>query len=89
MSPVDAAKISEALARVSGKTIERVFVAGHKDGRFQLYLVFRDGTYYEFYGTGALSGARCIDRGDPATVRAFLDWRNAEVVEIGGPPGES
>lgn len=86
MSDPGAKKIATALVGVRGKSIERVFVVHHDDNRFQLYLVFSDATYYEFYGTGGVSGARCIDRDSLSAVREMIERRGGDIVEIGGAP---
>jgi hypothetical protein len=80
MTPTGAVKIAAALAEVGSKTIDRVFVVHHPD-RFQLIIAFADNTYYEFYGSGELSGARRIDRGNAAAIRDMLSHERCEVVE--------
>ena len=82
--PTNAAKIASALATIRGKTVDRLFVVDH-GGRFRLFVVFTDGTNYEFYGKGGIEGARSITRGDAATVRKQLARDTGEVVEIGKP----
>jgi len=81
-----AAKISVALAKVRGKTIDRVFVVQHVDRGFQLIIAFADASYYEFYGSGDLNGARVIDKGDSAIVRELLSRNEGTVIEIGAGP---
>lgn len=56
---VNVAKLASALPEALGKTIAHIVVTEHQ-GRFQLVLVFTDGTHYEFYGEGWLSGARQV-----------------------------
>ena len=75
-------KISAGLAAVSGKVIDRLFIV-NTSGRFELFVVFTDATYYEFYGSGDISGARAIDKGDAGAVRELLARRGGNVVEIG------
>lgn len=75
-------KLRDALAGTIGKSIDRVFVTHHPDGRSQIFLVFTDGTYYEFYGRGGFEGTRCVYDGDAATVRARLSGSGAEVIEV-------
>lgn len=65
------AKLETALPQLVGKTIERSLVAEHTDGRFQLYLIFTDGTAYEFYGRDGINGARGLDR---ATLPQICRW---------------
>jgi hypothetical protein len=88
MSSVSFGKIATALANVRGKTIEGVVLVRHDgdtnhDLSFQLYITFTDGTYYEFYGTGHLNGARGLDRGDLGAVREIVQRRGGEHLEIG------
>jgi hypothetical protein len=75
-------KICAALAAVSGKSIDRLFIV-NTARRFELLIVFTDATYYEFHGTGDINGARAIDKGDAAAVRKILERRGGDVVEIG------
>ncbi len=82
--PKSTTKIATALANIRGKCVDRVFVVDHGD-RFRLFVVFTDGTNYEFYGKGGISGARTIIRGDAETVRQQLARDTGEVVEIGNP----
>ena len=82
--PTSAEKIAIALAKIRGKTVDRLFFVDHPT-HFQLFLVFGDGTNYEFYGNGEISGARAISRGDADTVRKQLARGPGKVVEIGKP----
>ena len=72
-------KLQYALPQLVGRTIERTLVAEHPDGRFQVYLIFTDGTAYEFYGESSINGARRLDR---ATVSEICRWmpRGSEVL---------
>lgn len=54
-------KLPGVLPRLVGKTIARTMLVFHKDGRFQLWQFFTDGTSYEFYGRNDISGARGLD----------------------------
>ena len=83
--PTSTTKIATALAKIRGKTIDRLFVADHGD-RFRMFVVFTDGTNYEFYGKGGIEGARSIAKGDAEAVRKQLARvKEGEVVEIGNP----
>lgn len=82
---VDAKKLASALPGTLGKTLHRMFMADHDGERFQLVLVFTDGTHYELYGTGTLSGARDVEEGDQEEVRRRLALSRASVIEIGRP----
>jgi hypothetical protein len=66
------AKLPGVLPSLVGKTIERTMLVFHPDGRFQLWLFFSDGTYYEFYGSNDLSGALRAMRCAPRAVRRAL-----------------
>lgn len=68
-------KLQTALPALVGKTIERTLVAEHQDGRFQVYLIFTDGTAYEFYGRDGINGARRLDR---ATLSQICGWMPRE-----------
>jgi hypothetical protein len=61
-------KLQEALPQLVGRTIERTLVSEHRDGRFQVFLFFTDGTAYEFYGRDSINGARRIDRISVSTI---------------------
>jgi hypothetical protein len=65
----DVKKLTSALPAIIGKTIAHVVMAGHTDGRSQLFLIFTDDTHYEFYAVDTLSGARGVDRGGLAAIR--------------------
>jgi len=51
-------KLPDVLPMLVGKTIARTMLVFHGDGRHQLWLFFTDGTSYEVYGRGDISGAR-------------------------------
>jgi hypothetical protein len=55
-------KLPDVLPMLVGKTIARTMMVFHGDGRHQLWLFFTDGTSYEFYGRGDISGARHPDQ---------------------------
>ena len=80
---MDINKLSRSLSAVIGKTIERVLLVSRAHGRVEMYFCFTDGTHYEFYGDGSLSGARTIDREGVESLRARLAKDAAEAdVEI-------
>jgi hypothetical protein len=54
-------KLPTVLPQLVGKTLARTMLVFHKDGRFQLWQFFTDGTSYEFYGRNDISGARGLD----------------------------
>lgn len=69
---MDIDKLATGLSGAIGRTLKRVFLVQRDREEFQLFLVFTDGTHYELYGAGALSGARGVDRGDDDHIRANL-----------------
>jgi hypothetical protein len=63
-------KLTGALASVIGKTISDIVILTNPPGRVHLFLVFADGTHYEFYDMSDLNGARGIDRGGVEQIAA-------------------
>jgi hypothetical protein len=63
-----------AVADIIGKTIKHVVVKeGDRQPRSQVFLVFTDGSYYEFYSaTAPIVGAGGLDVGGIEAVRAYL-----------------
>ena len=59
----DSTKLIEHLPKLVGKTISQAVISEHLNNRIQFYLLFTDGTAYEFYTEGWLSGARGLERG--------------------------
>ena len=80
---IDIAKLSTALPATLGKVLHRVFMADHGGERYQLVLVFADGTSYELYGVGSLSGARDVEPADEVEIRRRLSLSIATVAEVG------
>jgi hypothetical protein len=71
----DAGEMGLAAPGIVGKTIAHLVVKKRPEPvqpRSQLFLVFTDGTYYEFFTDGDLAGASAIDRGGLAEVRQYL-----------------
>jgi hypothetical protein len=60
---MDVLKLTNAMPGIVGKTVERVVLVRRPHWQFQMYLCFTDGTHYEFYGDGSLSGAREVHPG--------------------------
>lgn len=79
---MDSSKLSKALTKVVGKTINRIFLVPDTEAGGHIYFVFSDGTHYEFYGVRDLSGARCVDPGDADEVRHRLARSDTQVIEI-------
>lgn len=69
-----AGEMAAAAPGLVGKTIAHVVVKKRPgQPRSQLFLVFTDGTYYEFFSPdGDLEGASAIDRGGLSDVRRYL-----------------
>ena len=63
-----------AVADIIGKTIKHIVVKeGDRQPRSQVFLVFTDGSYYEFYSaTAEIVGAGGLDVGGIEAVRAYL-----------------
>ena len=66
--------MKDAIKYLVGKTISGVVVkSSNRTPRIQVFLVFTDDTYYEFYcGSGDLTGAGAIDRGGLEAVRLYM-----------------
>lgn len=57
--------MSGAFETILGKTISGVYVRENKSNPSgQAFLVFDDGTYFEFYSTDPIKGTKGIDKGD-------------------------
>jgi len=65
-------KLDTALQEIIGKTLDGVVVTENTHARFQIFLLFTDGTHYEFYGAGDIDGARSASKGDPKRMRSLL-----------------
>lgn len=70
---MDFYKIASAIPKALGKTVDGVFLVERSPSQWCLYLAFEDGTHYEFYGTGSISGARCVDRGGVDMLRQVFE----------------
>ena len=62
------------VASIIGKTIKHIVVKeGSRGPRAQVFLVFMDDSYYEFYSThGSISGAGSLDVGGIEAARRYL-----------------
>lgn len=77
------AKIAAGLPGVLGKTIAGAFLVEYARGHFRVILTFTDGTHYELYGDGTVSGSRSIEDGGTDDVRRTVtDDAALQVVEI-------
>lgn len=89
-----AGEMAAAAPGLVGKTIAHVVVKKRPEQpRSQLFLVFTDGTYYEFFSPdGDLEGSSAIDRGGLDDVRRYQGDRwivlqaSAPVTPGGGRP---
>jgi hypothetical protein len=64
-----------------GKTIANVVLKEGTGPRAQLFLVFTDGTYYEFYSASCIDGAGGIDQGGLPAVLAYGKPRQAVIFQ--------
>jgi len=74
-------KIATVAPQLIGKTIAHIILKEGDSPASQLFLLFTDGTYYEFYG-GPLTGASGIDRGTLEDVRRYMSSRQEIVVGV-------
>ena len=66
-------KLKEALPQLLGKRIcGAVVKEGDRMPRMQVFLIFDDDTYYEFYTDSTIFGTAGIDRGDIEHVRQYI-----------------
>ena len=77
MSP----KFARALKCLVGKTLAHVVVKEGKGPTGQLFLVFTDGTYFEFYSGASITGRRAVDVGGREDVLAYMAPGQAVVFE--------
>ncbi len=80
-----------AFDKIIGKTISGFLCRKNKrPPELQLFLVFDDGTYFEMYGHGDLTGAKGLDRGTMEDVKhtRFPDGVTLMAVEEGGEDEE-
>ena len=56
-------RIKSVLPRLKGKTIAHAIIKEGTSPRAQLFLVFTDNTYYEFYSESPINGSSDIDVG--------------------------
>ncbi len=63
-------RIKTVLPRLKGKTIAHVIIKEGTSPRAQLFFVFTDDTYYEFYSDSPINGASDIDVGGLAAAVA-------------------
>jgi|PersoiStandDraft_1058852.scaffolds.fasta_scaffold16007_2 hypothetical protein len=64
--------LHSAVFRTLGRRIRSVIFACHSHCRHeQVFLVFDDDTYFEFYGPGRLKSCHDIDRGGESAVRRY------------------
>jgi hypothetical protein len=67
------------IREILGKKINGVVVKeGEKAPQTQVFLLFSDGTYYEFYGI--INGTGGVDRGGIKEVRQYMASKNRSIV---------
>lgn len=66
-------RLVPGLTLTIGKTISRIFLVQRNDQMHQVYLCFGDGSHYELFGNGTLSGLRGPDKLDAEAVRALIE----------------
>jgi hypothetical protein len=66
-------EMDNALPRLVGKTIAHIVLKEGQSPRGQIFLVFTDDTYYEFYFGAPVDGAKAVDPGGLAAAVAYGD----------------
>ena len=61
-------EIRKVLPQLVGKTISHIVMKEGSGPAAQLFLVFDDGSYYEFYSDAPIDGAGAVERGGVETV---------------------
>jgi hypothetical protein len=75
------AKIAKFAPQLVGKTIAHIVLKAGDSPASQLFLLFTDGTYYEFFG-GPIAGANGIDRGTLEDVLRYMSPPQKIVVDV-------
>jgi hypothetical protein len=74
--------MKDGVRQVIGKTISSVVVGKSKhDPQVQVFLVFDDGTYFEFWGAH-FRGAGRVDRGGVQEASAYIEKLGGEVTAV-------
>lgn len=71
----------DAAKNIVGKRISSVVMKQGNRPQAQLFLIFDDGTYFEFYSDGGIYGAGGIDRGGLDEVRQYCGTSHRIVLE--------
>jgi len=74
-------RLEKPMQRLVGKTISHVIIKTGISPQSQLFLVFTDGSYYEFFG-GMISGATGLDVGGIEEVRRYMSPPQEIVVDV-------
>lgn len=74
-----------SLPKLAGKTIANVIVAEGTSPVSQLFFVFTDGTYYEFFSESAIDGGTQIHSGDAEHVRALARGSQRLIFDTASP----
>ena len=72
--------IKKTVKDLLGKTISGVVVKRGRDPEGQIYLVFDDNTYYEFWSQGEIHSTGRIEPGGMAEVKARGEEKRFEIV---------
>jgi hypothetical protein len=74
--------MKDGVADIIGKTIINVVVAANSTApKQQVFIVFSDGTYFEFYGE-KFTCTSCVDRGDLAAAIEYTSAMNAKITAV-------
>ena len=74
--------MKDGVKQTIGKTIRRVVVAGNTSPpQRQVFLVFDDGTYFEFWGD-SFTGAGGILNGDIDEIASYIAKMGAHITDI-------
>jgi hypothetical protein len=75
------AEVAKCAPQLIGKRIAHIVLKAGTSPKSQLFLVFDDGTYYEFFG-GPIYGASAVDQGSIENVRRYLTPPQEIVVDV-------
>lgn len=74
-------EIAPILPHLVGKTIAHIVLKDGESPRGQLFLVFTDGTYYEFYSGSSIDGTTSFDDGGLAAAIRYMAPRQKIVFQ--------
>lgn len=74
--------MKSGIENILGKTITKVIVSEKKEvSHRQVFLIFSDDTYFEFYGKN-FSGASNIDLGGIEDVKQFVEKMGTKIINL-------